>query len=648
LGESRPGNIIILDDVLCPYFIDDRTASIGYTGDPHEFIVDIGDDFGVSEVGLEILQNDHIIFNGSMRSTYGSEWRYSFTVPHSIDPLRYRFHAFDFRRNTNVSVFKTVSILDNDPPIIEIERLPEIATTGDEMIVECSLYDYIGVEGGWLEIKGNGHETDPIDLVDVGSGIWSSSYVVPSNNINDIHFSINATDGSNYNRTPWRTVPVLDNDAPELMGDSSDPVAFNDREFDIVLEMVDNIGVSDVWCHVVFDNGPYLNVTMDNLEGDIYSGFTDIPISSSQFSYTPYALDGAGNQFSGNQTLFDVTDSISPDVIDDMSPSQGYTGDPFEFSVSVGDNIGIDKVTVEYRFGDQIAEKIEMIKVDNFEVGIVIPPNSTEELHYHFIVRDVNGNTRTSRESTVEILDNDAPSLTVSAPPSKAETGDVLKIEIEITDNISPELLLVEVVFDGEPWKWDNISMVSDIIDEWELELPLDRIGDLSLYFLGEDGSGNGNSSGPYSISIIDVIPPVITPLVNFSVNEGENFVIEIKADDNIGISSYSWEGLPYLSSNGTWSGSIDESGEYLVSVTVCDEEGNQDTMSFTITVKNREENNYSHYILITIFIVISIAISTWLVLRYVGNRRKNDDEVRDASSSGDADDEVMKNVDDI
>jgi hypothetical protein len=86
-------------------------------------------------------------------------------------------------------------------------------------------------------------------------------------------------------------------------------------------------------------------------------------------------------------------------------------------------------------------------------------------------------------------------------------------------------------------------------------------------------------------VGIDDPIPPIIDPLEDLSIYEGQELSIKAHCTDNIGISSIVWKGLPSAWSGPHWRGTIDESGNLDILVVVQDTSGNEAAAAFVISV---------------------------------------------------------------
>ncbi len=624
IGESAPSNIVVSNDLTPPNFIRDNTASVGYTGDPFEFSVEILDNIGLSNVHIEVYQNNTLIFNQSLDNTENNEWISSIIVPHSLIPLNYRFTAVDFRGNLNISLTRTIIIRDNDAPqIIEI-KTPDFATTGDELVFECEIIDNIGAKMASVEISGLVHEIESIELESDGNGYWTCSYSVPPDNINDINYRINATDGTNINRTEFISIPVHDNDPPTVLGNHSDISASNGKDFHLSFEIVDNIGVSSSWCLISFESEIVMNISLENNEDDRWISDLSIPDHVSSLRYQLFSADVAGNVFIGGPTDLPVWDVLLPKIIEDGSSMYGYTGDPFEFKVVVEDNRGILSVRSEYWFGDGDHFFLTLEGERTHSSEIMIPYDSLDELYYRFIVLDVSGKSATSNEKNIKIFDNDEPELKVDNIPHSIGTGEIKQIDLELWDNIEVDGFNVEIKINDQTSYFDNQSSVNDV-SIWKLNGPVNETGEISITFHITDSSGNENSTGPFSIQLLDIISPSINHIENISIMEGKILKLEIEATDNIGIERVEWNGLPFNIEGDLWEGQFKGSGQFNVEVIVFDEAGNHNTTRFLVIVREKERTINP---IIFAFSALVIAVALSLAFYFIYMKKKKTEKI--------------------
>lgn len=620
MGESLPSNILLLNDNKSPEIIEDRTPNVGYTGDLLKFIVDVKDDYIVMDVYLIIRLNGTTVFNGSMDEESHEVWSYSFFVPDLLLPMDYQITAYDHMLNLNRTNYKAIQIIDNDKPIIDVLQQQDYATTGDVFEIKCKLYDNIKIVSASFEARGIEHQYVYDQMEYQGNRLWVGRLTLSSNNLNDFEYSINATDGTNYNKTEWIPISVIDNDSPTLILDHSDLYARNGMSFSLDFEIKDNIAIDESWCWIFIDENSFHNITLFNDVESFYSNTFTIPIAANTLEYSVFSIDFSNNLLEVNSTKIVIKDAITPTLIRDDSSPIGYTGDPYTFNIVVEDNIGVKSVVSTYWFGSGIPTEISLQRKDTFTNEIIIPSNSLDPLHYQINMEDVNGNKISSDTITVDIVDNDKPEFIDISYKDEIGNGEMMEINLNITENIELVRVSIESRLNGKLWSWYNITKKEEM-NKWIFYTPVNLIGKLSFQIIAEDSTSNMNSTKEYFFYVIDTIKPSINSIDNITVKKGQLLIIEIEASDNIEVEEIEWIGLDNSPNNFVWEGRLTEKGDFNISVIVRDTSGNQAKTFFVIIVEDNNEKSNINMIRIviisTLLLLILIPILVLILRRY-------------------------------
>ncbi len=153
--ESFYGNVTVMIN-NGPKIVD-LSPEIGFTGDSFTFYANVTDMDSVSGVWVEYwFGSSHNHLNESMEQLQNGTWTYTIDeLPNSLLPLYYFISAVDEYGKWNRSDTMTISIKDNDLPIIhniQLERLRQYS--GDPFNISVSVSDNIGVENVTIEIHG--------------------------------------------------------------------------------------------------------------------------------------------------------------------------------------------------------------------------------------------------------------------------------------------------------------------------------------------------------------------------------------------------------------------------------------------------------------------------------------------------------------
>ena len=130
-------------------------------------------------------------------------------------------------------------------------------------------------------------------------------------------------------------------------------------------------------------------------------------------------------------------DDEPPIMVADNTPSTGTTGDLFEFSVNITDNVGIVLTYVNFTFDDSLYYNITMIYAggDNWNKMTTIS-SSARFVHYIFFAWDAAGNMNTTQIKTITIIDNDVPYFDYELSEGTPTTGDEYTVIMGCSDNV--------------------------------------------------------------------------------------------------------------------------------------------------------------------------------------------------------------------
>ncbi|MGA1872911.1 MAG: PQQ-binding-like beta-propeller repeat protein, partial [Thermoplasmatota archaeon] len=262
-------NVTILDNDP-PQLVADRTPSNATTGDPFRFDIEVIDNTNISTSVLEYWFGEGPHSNRSFSS--GSPGSLELIIPqNSTDPLHYRFHIMDGSGNLISTDAVSVEVLDNDPPFVDIFSLPGYGTTGEEVLVDLSLFDNIGISYASVEYWFDG---DPVKEMISDEGVRRISIEIPEDSLSPLFFRISARDAAgNLNETQARRIPVMDNDPPVILDDNTPSSVIAGTELAVSVEASDNIVIDTAYVEYwyagterltsVLEIGPILETTIE-------------------------------------------------------------------------------------------------------------------------------------------------------------------------------------------------------------------------------------------------------------------------------------------------------------------------------------------------------------------------------------------------
>lgn len=280
--------------------------------------------------------------------------------------------------------------------------------------------------------------------------------------------------------------------------------------------------------------------------------------------------DGLGDTFLpyGPGDSLPLVDIISPritDIIIDI-PS---TGDPFNFSVIVSDNLFVRdvKIKIMYENVTPINLSMELINGDRKE-GIytkILDINSiASQLNYIISAVDISNNWYSLPQKNLSIIDNDKPELDdliVNLPT----TGDNFTFKVRAIDNIEVARARVKYWFNDEIWNFNNISLNYQQDDKYFTNISIsDSAFRIYYVFSAVDNSKNWASISRKNLLVVDNDCPKILDL-SYSPTTGDEFILKFKIIDNIDVSKvdieYWFDNKPHLND------SISNKQNYIISV---------------------------------------------------------------------------------
>lgn len=432
-----------------------------------------------------------------------------------------------------------LAIFDIDGPEFGKDRSAQVATTGDDLILNITVRDNVAVSNVTVEYwTGNAtpHLNASMDRTSGTSsnGTWEATLTALNNSTARFHYIFLATDTAENNNTTARVdIWVEDNDAPGVT-DVSPANATTGDGYTFRLNALDNIGVARARVVYSFQEGTGGSVNV-SMVGELLHGIgngtysnDDLVIPSDSlvpFSYQFEVVDVNGNFAFTPSRLVSVFDDDLPVLLGDNSDDAATTGDPFDLSIDTMDNIGIGHVDVEYWFGSRgngvqtapmIGTNLTGLGNGTYEARIgSTPSDSLDPLFYQFNITDVEGNSYLSGPERVEVLDNDDPSFLRDNSDTHFEWFRNVTFEVNVTDN-------VEVASVSLHYRLDNSTFSSKTLEPYHIDpngrgwyrvnVSIDTNLTMRIdYWINvTDGSGNWVTTVVGSLGLNDREPPVI------------------------------------------------------------------------------------------------------------------------------------------
>ncbi len=571
---------VLITDNDRPTWGIESSDTVGTTGDIFLFNISVNDNIGVEMVYVEYWYGNGEADNVSMIGT--SIYYLDITLPaDSTDDLHYIFHATDAQGNWAQMVEKSVMITDNDKPTWDEETSDAEGTTGDTFLFNISVNDNIGIDTVFVNYHFGTRSVVNISME--GSGPYSYELDIPSDSTDGLHYSFHFSDEKgNWAYTTEKTITITDNDRPIFTGNvPSNGTTGDSYRFSAIA--FDNIGINTVVVEYWFGSGSRINVTMAG-DGPYTYDIVSLPADSTDpLHFIFHATDLQGNWAQTDEAIVTIHDNDRILFVDG-SPDLGTTGDTYLFNVTVSDNIGVSGVFVEYWFGNGDVINVSMTGTSIYYLDITLPDDSTDPLKYIFHASDIQGNWGITQMRMILISDDDDPVLEADDSSSTGTTGDEFIFEITASDRV--DLEMVTATWSHGSLNGTDIPLLDDGDGTWSLSIILDHsIASFSYDIELIDSSGNTITGPVRIVTITDNDLPTIRELDGVTIYSGVPFSFQINATDNVGIQEIKWSGLPTTYYGSVIEGYTNQSGEYTMTVTVTDGEGNLDQTTFPITV---------------------------------------------------------------
>jgi hypothetical protein len=360
-------------------------------------------------------------------------------------------------------------------------------------------------------------------------------------------------------------------------------------------------------------------------------------------------MDEVGNTITTADTQITITvgDNEAPSYTWVLHPYIGTTGDSVEISLMATDNVGITAYQINI---DGTLHDLEK-DGDYYNYTFIAPSDDLTDIIYIIIFNDDASNEITLPDTTITVLDNDAPTDLVDTSDTTAITGDTFTFEVDASDNIGIDE--VHVVYWFGTGNSTSATMTGTGPYTLEITIPSDSLDTLHYSFTISDAAGNWLVEGAVDITITDNEPATVSnEASDESGKEGEAFTFQIDASDNVGVSQVRvayWFGddesqkqfITLTETDGTYSGSLtpEQGGTMNYYFEVTDTVGNtveSDDYTANVASAPKEEEDGLNPMLIILPIIVVVLI----LLFFLITRKKKEEEVPPEVAEGEISEE--------
>jgi len=390
-------------------------------------------------------------------------------------------------------------------------------------------------------------------------------------------------------------IKVSDVDPPILMEDHTPLTVGTGNLFNISAAYVDNTRVFSVAVEMYQEGSSNSTFLMLEVSPRFFTRQKRAYDEPTLLNYRFLARDIWGNWEYSSWRIIAVIDDDAP-FIEDLSPSEGTSGDPYTISVTIVENIGLDRAWLSSRTGMGAFSNTSLIQVDGrYEATVMLPNSGTLEYTVH--AQDVSGLSTDLAIRSVQIIDNDPPVLFDDGTPSYVTRRGIITFRVSAWDNVGLEGL--NVVVSAPDLPTENLSMELVEGDAFVLEFDtFDYVSDRIEYvFWARDGIGLLASTSKREIEVLSV-PPAITTEPVTEVTEGQEYRVEYFASDpDTPFTELVWN----LDTDASWLSFDNENvrlvgtpgpldvGTYSVNVSVDDPEGGTAYQEFILLVLDKD-----------------------------------------------------------
>jgi len=555
LGRQDTDEVnVTVEDVDPPTFGQDLTPITATTGDAMFFLIEVRDNVEVRQVIVNYYFEgtgvNHTLFMAMVPPGPSVLWTVGIGVPSdSLAAIHYQFGAVDNSSNGNLTDWSVITVLDDDSPELVSNGTPAVGYTGDTFTFSFVIQDNIGVNGTYVDYWYTGDPIVTRVYLTFDGSHWSGSITIQSDSLASLEYTLYSNDLAN--NTMMMTsfvVDVLDNDPPTFGVDASPGTAETDMSYTFNVSVHDNIGVDAVWVEYWYGDGTRTNASM-TFEGAAWEHWMIVADTLDSLHYSFGSIDTSGNVNLTGERTAEVVDINGPQITNEGTGRTATTGDPFEFTLTAYDNVGLRGVTLWYAYGDAELEPVEMeVVVVNpsgnvlYSLVIDVRADFVGDITYRLELEDLYGNVFTTFEEYVRVVDDDPPVLLVDATDDSAHTGDPFWAEVDVSENVEMAMVNFSYWFTGgEPvtlaLELLHVSGSGNATYGGAIDVPNDSIA--SLHYLLEltDAAGNVLRTDEREVAVVDDEAPTFgADLSDEEAFRNGMFHFDIEVNDNVDV----------------------------------------------------------------------------------------------------------------
>jgi hypothetical protein len=338
-------------------------------------------------------------------------------------------------------------------------------------------------------------------------------------------------------------VNVTDDDPPTFGQDASPATAETDLSYTFSIPVEDNIGVAEVWVEYWYGDGPRTREGLNSTIGPVWEHWMVVKATLDDLHYIFGSSDTSRNTNTTEERTVDVIDINGPQLINEGTGRTATTGDPFEFTITVGDNVGLKGATVWYAFGDEelVPEDMEVVSAwpsGNVLYSLIIhvPADAVGNITYRWEVEDLYGNVLVSNTEYVRVVDDDDPVIVEDRTAEVAHMGSPFTILVTVSDNVGVGLVEVGYTLGDDDPVTVTMAPGTEGTHSHTIAIPAYVAGPLSYRIRVVDLAGNEFNGTPREVPMLDASPPEVLGLTWSDPVKGLDLTVVLDATDNVGV----------------------------------------------------------------------------------------------------------------
>ncbi|MFW3146907.1 MAG: SBBP repeat-containing protein [Thermoplasmatota archaeon] len=568
-----------------PNMTGDLSPSLMTTSDPYRFEVHVEDNIMIDTVFVRYSTQLEDLTVKEMEFKALNQYELTITAPDSLGKMAYSFCIRDRGGNWFNTTEREVEIMDNDCPRVISVEFDEVLLTGGSTTVRALVEDNIEVVSAHLYYRFSSGDFDRMDMLNVRGQTYEGVIDVP-HTLNDLEFYIEVFDGfSNKAKSNIFSSGVKDDVPPELVENRTVKEAEVGSILRIEYVFRDNIALQMAFLEYSIGSSGLINDSMKDEGEGIWSIAIKVPCRLQNIKYRALFQDTSGNwnHTSGGNVL--VIDSCSPEISGLKLSDIPSTGDYLTVSAQVHDNVEISEVMLHYKFPGIPASSIEMSvpRSGEYSSDIYIL-DSALEVAVWVTASDTSGNTFQTDKLKAGVSDNDPPECHTESYLGKVISDRSHELLLNITDNIGVDEVRLEYWIDKDNRTEVEMDKVPGGYSA-VLKIPPGSYGKLFLSVIALDTAGNRWETGTLNRTIEDGTLPVMGPVDDIVLYEGDMIDITVEVSDDRGIADVFWSFLDMSGEGEEIEVEADVPGDHILEILVRDPAGNQRSLLVNITV---------------------------------------------------------------